>query len=204
MGEIPMSNLDKHFAAGLEGTEYTVSATPQGRNSEYHADRPECCGNASCIPVCPIQAKYDATVHVAQAAGAKVYDQTTATRLNLGDNAEISSVSFRRADGSEGTASGKVVVVAAHGIETPCLLLNSARDGAPNGVANSSDQVGRNLMDHPTKLSYAEAAEPICPTVARCRRPALKTCATGISEQIAVRSASKSAMTDTAGPRVRL
>jgi choline dehydrogenase-like flavoprotein len=33
----------------------------------------------------------------------------------------------------------------------------------PNGVANSSDQVGRNLIDHPTQLSWALAAEPVWP-----------------------------------------
>ncbi|MCX8226717.1 MAG: GMC family oxidoreductase, partial [Sulfitobacter sp.] len=58
---------------------------------------------------------------------------------------------------------GKVVVVAAHAIETPRLLLNSAQEGAENGIANSSDQVGRNLMDHPTKLSWALAPEPVWP-----------------------------------------
>lgn len=165
MRQIPMTYLDKHFASGLSSTQYQVSSTPQGRNSEFHADRPECCGNNSCIPVCPIQAKYDATVHVAQAeaAGAQVYDQTTATDLVVGNDGLISSVNFRRADGSTGTASGKVVVVAAHGIETPRLLLNSKQNNAPNGVANSSDQVGRNLMDHPTRLSWAKAAEPVWP-----------------------------------------
>ncbi|MEP2681840.1 MAG: GMC family oxidoreductase [Sulfitobacter sp.] len=165
MPMIPMSYLDKQFVQALEGSKYQVSATPQGRNSIFHDDRPECCGNASCIPICPIQAKYDATVHVRQAeeAGAVVHDETTATRLNLGEDGKIASVDFRRVDGSTGTASGKVVVVAAHAIETPRLLLNSAQGGAENGVANASDQVGRNLMDHPTKLSWARAPEPVWP-----------------------------------------
>lgn len=165
MPEIPMTYLDKHFAAALNGTQYQVAGTPQGRNSIYRQDRPECCGNNSCIPICPIQAKYDATVHVALAeqAGAKVHEQTTATKLNVGADGMITSVDFRRADGTKGTASGKVVIVAAHALETPRLLLNSAQDNAPNGVANSSDQVGRNLMDHPTRLSWAEAAEPVWP-----------------------------------------
>jgi choline dehydrogenase-like flavoprotein len=165
MPVIPMTYLDKQFAQALEGSKYQVSATPQGRNSTFHADRPECCGNASCIPICPIQAKYDATVHVLQAedAGAVVHDETTATRLNLGEDGKIASVDFRRADGSTGTASGKVVVVAAHAIETPRLLLNSTQEGAENGISNSSDQVGRNLMDHPTKLSWALAPEPVWP-----------------------------------------
>jgi choline dehydrogenase-like flavoprotein len=39
----------------------------------------------------------------------------------------------------------------------------SRTDALPNGVANRSDQVGRNLMDHPVQLSYALAAEPLYP-----------------------------------------
>jgi len=39
----------------------------------------------------------------------------------------------------------------------------SATDKLPNGLANSSDQVGRNLMDHPTQLSYALANDPMGP-----------------------------------------
>ena len=38
-----------------------------------------------------------------------------------------------------------------------------AREATPRGVANSSDQVGRNLMDHPTQLSWALADEPVYP-----------------------------------------
>lgn len=165
MPMIAMTYLDKQFAKALQGTKYQVRATPQGRNSVSRADRPECCGNGSCIPICPIQAKYDATVHLDQAtaAGAVIYDQTTATRLNLAADGQIASVDFRRADGSTGTAAGKVVVIAAHAIETPRLLLNSAQEGAANGIANSSDQVGRNLMDHPSRLSWAETLDPVWP-----------------------------------------
>ncbi len=165
MPMIPVTYMDRYFNTRLEGSSFIARPTPQGRNSTTHANRPPCCGNASCVPICPIQAKYDATVHVAQAekAGAKVHDRTTATRLNVGPYGRIASVDFRRADGSVGTASGKVVVVAAHAIETPRLLLNSAQEGAPNGVANSSDQVGRNLMDHPATVVYGETADPVWP-----------------------------------------
>lgn len=165
MPMIPQTYLDKQFAKALKGSQYHVRSTPQGRNSVTRGDRPECCGSGSCIPICPVQAKYDATVHLdqAEAAGAVIYDQTTATRLNLGADGQIVSVDFRRADGSTGTAKGKVVVVAAHAIETPRLLLSSAQEGAANGIANSSDQVGRNLMDHPSKLSWAETPDPVWP-----------------------------------------
>ena len=70
---------------------------------------------------------------------------------------------FKRWDGSEGMAAGKVFVLAAHAIEIPRLLLNSRTADRPDGVANSSDQVGRNLMDHPTQLSWALAPTPVWP-----------------------------------------
>ncbi|MFZ1070352.1 MAG: GMC family oxidoreductase, partial [Methyloceanibacter sp.] len=68
-----------------------------------------------------------------------------------------------RWDGSEGVARGKVFVLAAHAIETPRLLLHSSSEALPNGVANRSGQVGRNLMDHPTQLSWALSREPVWP-----------------------------------------
>jgi choline dehydrogenase-like flavoprotein len=44
--------------------------------------------------------------------------------------------------------SGAIVVVAGGAINSAALLLRSANDQHPNGLANRSDQVGRNLMKH--------------------------------------------------------
>jgi glucose dehydrogenase len=41
------------------------------------------------------------------------------------------------------------------------LLLQSRTAARPAGVANASDQVGRNLMDHPSQLSWAMARDPL-------------------------------------------
>ena len=165
MNEIPQTYLDKAFTKALDGTIYEVRSTPEGRNSVDRENRPACCGNASCIPICPIQAKYDATVHVdrAVASGATLYDQTTAVFVEVGADRRVSGIRFRRWDGSEGRATAKVFVLAAHAIETPRLLLNSISDATPNGVANTSDQVGRNLMDHPTQLSWASSKDEVYP-----------------------------------------
>ena len=48
-------------------------------------------------------------------------------------------------------------------METPRLLLHSRSERTPAGVANRSDQVGRHLMDHPIKLSWALSGEPVWP-----------------------------------------
>jgi glucose dehydrogenase len=67
MPAIPATFMDKAYARALAGTEFEVRATPQSRNSVDRGERPACCGNASCIAICPVQAKCDATVDVALA-----------------------------------------------------------------------------------------------------------------------------------------
>lgn len=165
MPQVPQTYLDAAFAQALAGTIYEVRSTPQGRNSVDREGRPACCGNSSCIPICPVQAKYDATVHVdrALASGAVLHDRTTATFIEVAGDRRVAAVRFKRWDGSEGRATGKVFVIAAHAIEGPRLLLNSRSEAAPNGAANRSDQVGRNLMDHPTQLSWALANDAVWP-----------------------------------------
>jgi len=53
-------------------------------------------------------------------------------------------------------------LIACNGIETPKLLLLSKDERNPNGVANSSDQVGRNMMDQPKLTAELELTEPLC------------------------------------------
>ena len=50
-------------------------------------------------------------------------------------------------DGQAWLFSGHQVVLAAGAINTPAILLRSASDRHPRGLANGSDQVGRNLMN---------------------------------------------------------
>jgi glucose dehydrogenase len=160
---IPMSYSDQRVAAALQPLGFKVEPTPQARNSVPYGRRPACCGSASCIPICPIQAKYDATVHLAQAeeAGAQLLDRAVAHMVEVGPGGRITGIRFKRPDGSEERASAKVFVIAANAIETAKLLLQSRTESLPDGAANSSGQVGRNLMDHPTQLSWALTDEKV-------------------------------------------
>lgn len=162
---IALSYLDKVFERAVSDAGYAVRATPQARNSIVSDGRPACCGSASCIPICPVRAKYDATVHLARAErlGAALHASTTATFVAVDTLGRVEGIRYRRPDLSRGTARGRHYVIAAHGIETPRLLLHSRTDRIPHGVANRSGQVGRNLMDHPVQLSRAVAGEPVWP-----------------------------------------
>lgn len=57
--------------------------------------------------------------------------------------------------------TGKIFILAANGMESPKLLLLSASDKFPRGLVNSSDMVGRNLMDHPSNSLAFEADEDL-------------------------------------------
>jgi choline dehydrogenase-like flavoprotein len=162
---LPLTYLDKQVALAAARLGYTVQVTPQARNSRPFDGRPPCCGNATCVPICPIAAKYDASVHVekALALGVQVIDQAVVHFVEVDAEGKVSGLRFKRPDGREQRAVAHRYVLAAHGIETPKILLMSRSDALSNGVANSSDQVGRNLMDHPVQLSWALAQAPLYP-----------------------------------------
>ena len=156
-----------------EGNPVYVTPTPQARNS-LPGERRQCAGNTNCIPICPIQAKYDATITLGRAqqtGNVEIRYQTVASNIRLDpDSHEVTGIDyigFDQQNGpvtSTGTVTAKRFVLAAHAIETPKLLLMSNKNpGFENGVANSSDEVGRNLMDHIMYLGWGLTKDPIYP-----------------------------------------
>ncbi len=68
------------------------------------------------------------------------------SRIHLDHNRRATGVTYFDPEGRERFQKAKAVIVAGYSIETPRLLLNSACPGFENGLANSSDTVGRYLM----------------------------------------------------------
>ncbi len=177
MGPIPMSIVDQTVSTGVAGMQVPgmldgnddqhlydvfVTPTPQGRNSEPYQDRRVCAGNTNCIPICPIQAKWDPTVTLGQAldtGNVTVSYQSVAVNIAVTGNS-VTQIDYlvwsRDASGKltsqKKSVTGKKYVLAAHAIENAKLLLMSNNQ---KGICNTSDQVGRNLMDHVLYLSWA-------------------------------------------------
>ena len=63
-------------------------------------------------------------------------------------------------DGSPHTFTANIVVLSAGAILSAALLLKSANDKHPHGLANSSDLVGRNYMRHNNLALIAFSREP--------------------------------------------
>jgi choline dehydrogenase-like flavoprotein len=190
MQAIPMSMVDQSVSSGVAGLQVPgtlpdtpggedptlydvfVSPTPAGRNSEPYDDRRVCAGNTNCIPICPIQAKWDPTVTLGKALDtSNVTMSYQSVAYNVAVEGENDAQKATRIDYYEwsrddtGTISkvsksvtAKVYVLACHAIENAKLLMLSNNG---KGIANKSDQVGRNLMDHPLYLTWALAPQPI-------------------------------------------
>ncbi|MGH8084023.1 MAG: GMC family oxidoreductase [Lysobacter sp.] len=182
MKSIPLSLVDAAVAKGVTGQQVlgmpmVVTETPAARNSEPYQGRRACAGNTNCIPICPIQAKYDPSVSLNAALNTMdadgnrnvtLWPQTVACNVAVDDYGQVSRIDYLQYEDNHGGVTGKGsvtarrYVIAAHAIETPRLLLMSTNGGkTPRGIANSSDQVGRNLMDHPLYLAWGLAPEPI-------------------------------------------
>jgi len=163
MGRLPFGPGEQKFtdAAARLGLKNLPSA--QARNSGVSYDgRPPCCGNNSCIPVCPIGAKYDAASSLPriEAKGGKILVNAVVYRVETGPANQVQAVHYFDPDKQSHRVTGKLFVIACNGIETPKLLLMSTDTRNPRGVANSSDQVGRNMMDQPKLVAELTLAEP--------------------------------------------
>ena len=71
----------------------------------------------------------------------------TVQRLLAGKNGRIEALKIETSQGHE-TLSAPVIVLAAGAVQSAALLLKSGNEAFPSGLANRSDQVGRNFMNH--------------------------------------------------------
>ena len=69
-------------------------------------------------------------------------------RIETRANGRVSGAAYFDEKRNVHLQKAKAVVVCANGAETPRLLLLSANKQFPNGLANSSGELGRNVMDH--------------------------------------------------------
>ncbi|MDK1494256.1 GMC family oxidoreductase [Sinorhizobium sp. 7-81] len=170
MPAIPQSYADKYVIDRIGGLhfdsrEISIVPTPQARNSvDGYNGRPLCEGYSSCVPLCPAGAKYDPLVHLRLALlnGAELLAGSAVSKLDASEDGRITSAWFETSDGSTGRVQARAFVLAANGIETPRLLLQSNHQRAA-GLANESGLVGRNLMDHVEKHSWAIVPDQIFP-----------------------------------------
>lgn len=75
------------------------------------------------------------------------------SRIETNEDGMATGACYFNAQGKEVFQPAEIVILACNGIGTPRILLNSQSGRFPDGLANSSGLVGKNLMLHP----YAQA-----------------------------------------------
>ncbi len=113
---------------------------------------------------CLVQAKADAEIMGVRPAIA--YSNVTlltgakAVKLNTSADGKIVQEVVIERDGKQETLRSDLVVVSCGAANSAKLLLMSANSHHPNGLANGSDQVGRNYMYHNSQAMLALSKEP--------------------------------------------
>lgn len=134
-------------------------------NSRPRDGRPACQQIGFCFQGCKSGAKWS-TLYVeipkAEATGnLDLRPECQALMIQHDANGKVTGVLYADQAGRQHVQKARVVCVACNSIESPRLLLNSASSKFPNGLGNSSGQVGKSYMRHMTGSVYAIFDQPV-------------------------------------------
>ena len=163
---LPGCNNYKVFEAGAKKLGYkNVHTGRMAINSADYDDRPACQQTGFCFQGCKWGAKWSAAytdIPRGEATGnLEVRERAHVLKIEHNAEGKVTSVVYADKDGNKHMQKARVVCVAGNSIESPRLLLNSASSMFPDGLANSSGQVGRNYMRHMTGSVYAVFDKPV-------------------------------------------
>ncbi|SNZ19068.1 GMC family oxidoreductase [Cohaesibacter gelatinilyticus] len=163
---LPGNNNYKVFEAGAKALGYKeVSTGRMAIMSHENGDRTMCQQTGFCFQGCKWGAKWSAAytdIPEGEATGnLEVRERAHVARILHNEAGKVSGVEYYDADGKLQMQKARVVCLAGNSFESPRLLLNSASSMFPDGLANSSGQVGRNYMRHMTGSVYATFDKPV-------------------------------------------
>jgi len=139
--------------------------TPMAINSRPYQGRAACINGGMCANFgCPVHAKASTlAIHVPAALATGHLDLRPDTRvieLVTGKDGRVLAARTLDASGRENEVRARTFVLACGGIGSAQLLLSSRSARHPDGLANGSGLVGRNLMFHNFTFVFFELPEP--------------------------------------------
>ncbi len=163
---LPGNNNFKVFYTGAKRLGYKeVHTGRMAINSEPRHDRPSCQQIGFCFQGCKSSAKWSTLyteIPAAEATGKlDLRPESHVLKIEHDAAGKVTGVLYADKDGKQQLQKARLVCVACNSIESPRLLLNSASAKFPDGLANSSGQVGRNYMRHMTGSVYAVFDKPV-------------------------------------------
>ena len=163
---LPGNNNFRVMSAGAKKLGYRkVHTGNMAINSRVRDGRSQCLQMGFCFEGCRSGAKWSTLyteIPKAEATGKlDLRPESQALRIEHDAKGKVSGVVYAGPGGRPVEQKARAVCVAANAIESARLLLNSESSTFPDGLANSSGQVGRNYMRHTTGSVYAIFPDPV-------------------------------------------
>ena len=163
---LPISAHGKVLFAGAKKLGYTRYLSPTMAINPVPRDgRAGCQQTGFCAQGCTFGAKWSTLyteIPQAEATGkCEVRAESQVLRIEHDASGKVTGVVYADRDGKMQRQKARIVCVAGNSIESPRLLLNSSSSMFPQGLANSSGQVGRNYMRHVTSIVFAVFEKPV-------------------------------------------
>lgn len=149
---LPIGKIGMKAAQGMNKLGWHWWPAPNAIPSRPYRGRNQCVRRGACLTGCPDRAKAS-TDHthwpIALENGARLITGARVREVLVDAKGRASGAVYIDRNGVERKQEASVVILCANGIGTPRLLLLSQSGKFPNGLANSSGLVGKNLMMHP-------------------------------------------------------
>ncbi len=120
--------------------------------SQGHDGRAKCVNAGTCDLGCATGAKASVDLTywpILEGQGIELRTGCRVREILVNDQGMASGVLYHDEEGQLQEQRAEMVVLACNGVGTPRLMLNSKSKLFPDGIANSSGLVGKNLMFHP-------------------------------------------------------
>jgi choline dehydrogenase-like flavoprotein len=161
---IPLGKMGNTIAKGFNNLGWHWWPSYSAIITRSYKGREKCINLGPCDTGCAQGAKSSVDITywpVALRNGVKLKTRCRVREISVDNTGKANGVIYYDESGTECQQLANIVIVACNGVGTPRLLLNSYSKLFPDGVANRSGLVGKNLMLHP--LGYVEGVfdEPI-------------------------------------------
>ena len=149
---IPLGLVGETMARGYNKLGWHWWPSDSAIISRPYEGRDQCLNLGPCTSGCSQGAKSSVDVTYwppALRSGVELRTRCRVREITLDARGMADGVIYYNAEGVERHQKAEVVVMACNGVGTPRILLNSESAQFPDGLANRSGLVGKNLMFHP-------------------------------------------------------
>lgn len=162
---IPIGTLGQTLAKGFNKMGWHWWPSDVSILSQDHDGRQKCVNAGTCDLGCAAGAKGGTNFTywpILTKAGVEVRTECRVREILINQQTGFATgVLYHGPDGQLHEQNAEIVIVACNGIGTPRLLLNSKSKLFPDGLANRSGMVGKNLMFHPLTGVSGVFSEPM-------------------------------------------